>query len=106
LIQKKSQAAVVGADDERTTPEVRAPVAHRLDEPDELALIRRQLGVSRGDGPAEECDWPGALVKYSSDPRPRGVAFHNEVAVERRKLQNWGCRQRVLKSAERMFCVT
>jgi hypothetical protein len=84
LIQKKSQAAVVGADDERT--KVRVPVVHGLDEPDELTLIRCQHGVSRGDGTAEECDWLGALVKYGSDPRPRGVTLHNEVAVERWKL--------------------
>jgi hypothetical protein len=50
-------AKMVGAHHERPCLEIWPSMAHCLDEADELALIRRQLGVVRRNGVAEECQW-------------------------------------------------
>jgi hypothetical protein len=57
LVQEVLVAKMVAAHHERPCLEIWPSMAHCLDEADELALIRRQLGVVRRNGVAEECQW-------------------------------------------------
>jgi hypothetical protein len=43
LVEEELQAVVVGADEEATPPQIWAPMANRLHESDELALVGRDL---------------------------------------------------------------
>lgn len=63
------EAAMIRAHHELPRPEIRAPVTDSLDEPNELALVCRELGMLRGHGAAEERDRPGALVEDSAETR-------------------------------------
>ena len=57
-------------------------MTNSLNEADQLAFIRRELSVARGDGPAEKCDGTAALVKNGAKAGTRCVALDDEVAVE------------------------
>jgi hypothetical protein len=59
---------------------------HRLDEPDQLALVRRQLRVPRRNPPAEEHDSAFTLVKNSTEPGVERITFDDEFLIERRQL--------------------
>jgi hypothetical protein len=61
-------------------------VAHGVYQPDELALIGCQLGVSRSDRLAEEGRQSSALVEDDPEAVARRVAFGDEVVGEVRKL--------------------
>jgi hypothetical protein len=54
---------MVRAQDERPSPQIRPPVPHRLDEPDQLPLVGSELGMMRVDGATKERQWPVALVQ-------------------------------------------
>jgi hypothetical protein len=73
LIQEVLETEVVSAHDELARPEVGMPMVHRLDEPDELALVGHQLGVLRGDLAAEERDRAPVLVNHRAKASDRGV---------------------------------
>jgi hypothetical protein len=53
---------MVGADDELPALEIGSPMAHRLDEANELALVGRQFGMLQCDGPTVEHDRATSLV--------------------------------------------
>lgn len=54
LIQEELQAVVVGADKERPSPEVYAPMTDGLDEADQLPLVGGEPGMAWRECPAEE----------------------------------------------------
>jgi hypothetical protein len=62
-------------------------VVNRLDEPNELTLIRGQLGVARGEWPTEEGHQTGALMEHHTNAGARGVALDDELMVEDGKLE-------------------
>ena len=76
-------------------------MTNSLNEADQLAFIRRELSVARGDGPAEEREGAVALMKNGAKAGPRRVALDDEVAVEVRELQNGCLRESSLQSSER-----
>lgn len=86
LIQEKFQAVVVGADEERPPPQVRASMADRLDEADQFPLVGGESGVAWRKCPAEESEWTRPLVQNGADARPRRVAFDDERQGEVRQL--------------------
>jgi hypothetical protein len=86
LVEDEVQAAMVGANDKAATLEIRPPMAHRLNQPNELSLICGQFRVARCDGLAEECDSAGALMENRAEAGAGGVALDNELAVESRQL--------------------
>jgi hypothetical protein len=59
---------MVRADDEWLSSQIRPPVPHRLDEPDQLLLVSDELGM-RADGTTEERQWPVALVQDRTEAR-------------------------------------
>jgi hypothetical protein len=61
LVQQELQAIMVSTNIKMTPPQVRAPMAHCLHQPNQLALICRQLEVASGSY-AEESERLGALV--------------------------------------------
>jgi len=66
LVEEEAKTPVIRAHHETAPPQVRAPMPNRLDEPDQLALVGSELGVTRRDGPAEERDRPSALMKHGA----------------------------------------
>jgi hypothetical protein len=60
---------MVSLDHERAAPEIRSPLADRVDQVDELVLIGRKLRVACGNGPAEEGDRPRALMQIGAESR-------------------------------------
>jgi hypothetical protein len=57
-----------------------------LDQPDEFLLVSGKLGMSRRQLAAEEGHRAGTLMEHDAQARAGGVAFHDNVAVEVRKL--------------------
>ena len=82
LVEDEAQAAMISTDDEAAPPQVRPPVAHRLDKPDELAFIGGELSVTRRDGLAEEGEGPGALVKNGAEIGAQCIALDDEFPVK------------------------
>jgi len=66
LVEEEAKTPVIHAHHETAPPQVRAPMPNRLDEPDQLALVGSELGVTRRDGPAEERDRPSSLMKHGA----------------------------------------
>lgn len=77
---------MISAHHETATPQIRPPVSHSLNKPDELALVGGQLGVPGRDGLAVERHRPCALMQDGAEPRTGGVTFNNEVLGEVRQL--------------------
>lgn len=82
MIEEELEAAVVSADEEPTPPQVRPPMPRRLDQPDQLPLIRRKLVVAGSKGPAEEGQGAGPLVKNGTETRTGRVAIEDELEVK------------------------
>ena len=78
LIQHIFQRVVIRADDESTTPKIGSPMAHCLNQADELALIGCHLEVRRREGPTEEGEGRAILVKNHAETGPRRVTIDNE----------------------------
>jgi hypothetical protein len=76
-------------------------MAHNLNQPDELAFIRDQLGLVRGKWLTEEGHQPRSLMEYCPDAGARGIALNHELLIKSRELEKWGCGERVLQSQER-----
>jgi hypothetical protein len=64
LIEQKLEVLMVCSDHKRSSPQIRPPVLHCLDEGDEFTLVCHQLGVSLCHLTAEEGHWSGALVEH------------------------------------------
>ena len=62
LIQHEFEVVMVRAEPEGATPKIGPPMAHCLHQPNQLALICRQLEVASDERPAEESERLGALV--------------------------------------------
>jgi hypothetical protein len=76
LIKQVFEVKVLCPDDECPCPQVRPPVAHCLDEADQFTLISGKLGVVRGDGATEKCDWSNSMVQDDAEPSAGRVAVH------------------------------
>jgi hypothetical protein len=70
LVQQELEAVVVHTHMERPTPKVRSPVAHRLDQPDKLALVCHELVMASGEGAAEEGQRPSPWWRTAPKPMP------------------------------------
>jgi len=75
-------------------------VAHRLDQPDELTLICRELGVVRSHRATEEGDGAAILVQDRAKPGAGGVTVDNEARGEIRQLEGGAGREGVLELDE------
>lgn len=53
-----------------------------LDEPDQLALIRRELGMTGSDRLAREGDRAHTLMKHSPESQSRRVVLDDKIPVE------------------------
>jgi hypothetical protein len=100
LVQQELEAVVVRTHTERPTPKIRSPVAHRLDQPDKLALICRELVMASGEGAAEEGQRSLTLVEDGVKADARGVAVHHEWHDEIRHLEDGSRREHPLESHE------
>jgi hypothetical protein len=56
LVQQEFETVVISTHDEAAAPQIRAPMADGVDEPDQLPLIRGERAVAWRDLPAEECE--------------------------------------------------
>lgn len=82
LVEEVFESVVVDSNDEGARPQIRAPMAHNLDENDELPLIYSWLRMMRANGTAEEGDGSAALVEHSTEPGSRRVAVDDEAGGE------------------------
>jgi len=73
---------VVGADEEVVSPKIGPPVAHCLNQADQLPLVGCQLEVASGEGSAEEGEGSDVLMKDRAKPRARRITVHHELSVE------------------------
>ena len=64
---------MVSADGEMTTPQIGPPMAHRLNQADQLPLISGKLEVPHRKGAAEERHRSRVLVKDDAEARTGGV---------------------------------
>ena len=64
---------MVRLDDEATSLEIRVPMAYGVDEADELAFVRGESTMPRGDGPAEERDRVALLDEHGAEAMRRRV---------------------------------
>jgi len=87
LVEDVLETPVVGADRERATPQVWPPVSDGLHQADELALIRRQLGVLWRHHSTEERQRAVALVQHRTKSRPGRVAVDGEALGEVGQLE-------------------
>jgi hypothetical protein len=65
-------------------------MAHRLNKPNQLALICYHFEVACGERPAEEGYGRAILMEHGTEARSGGVAVHDECGGEVRKVQDWG----------------
>jgi hypothetical protein len=79
------------------------PVAHNLDEADELPLICGQLGVLWCDGPTVEGDGSAVLMQNNAEPCVGSVAVDDEGVVEVEQLQCRSLHQGLLEGDEGLF---
>ena len=100
LVQQELEAVVIGADPERPAPKIWPPVVHRLDQADDLLLVRRKLKVAGGERVTEEGEWPLVPMKDRPKPHTGGVAVNNKWAVESRHLQDGTHREGVFQGLE------
>jgi hypothetical protein len=57
-------------------------MVYRFDEVDDLPLVRRQLGVVRRNGAAEERQWSCALVMYRTEAGTGSITVDDERLVK------------------------
>ena len=93
---------MIRADEKRSSPEVRAPVAHDLYQADELPLVGRELVMARGERPAEESERACALMKDGAEPHAGGVAVHREQLVEVRHMEDRSRGESLLEALENL----
>jgi hypothetical protein len=62
LVWQELQVVVIRANMESSPPEIGPPMAHGLDQPDELVLVRRDLLMTSSERAAEEGQRPFTLV--------------------------------------------
>ena len=101
LVQQVLQAIVVRANLERAPPKIGTPMAHGLYQANELLLVRRELEVTSGEGPAEVGERPLTLVKHGAEPHPGGIAVDDERPCEVRHLEDGARRESLLQGLER-----
>ena len=75
-------------------------MAHRLNQPNKLALVGRELVMASGEGAAEEGERSLALVEDGAEADARGVAVHHERHIKVRHLEDGSRRERPLESLE------
>ena len=63
-------------------------MADRLDETDELALVRSRFEVPSRKGSTEECDGIPVLMKDGSEAKAERVTVDNERGVEVREMEH------------------
>ena len=78
LIQQVLKAVVIGLDDEATAPQVRPPMPHGVNEPNELAFVRRQSAMPWSHLPAEKSHRMSFLNKNSTKPVRGGITFNDK----------------------------
>jgi hypothetical protein len=105
LVQEVLQAIVISPHEELAPPQVRTPVSHRLNQPNELPLVCCQLQMPGGKRSAEERDGSGSLVEHGAKPNPGRVAVDDEQLVEVRHLEDGSSRQGAFKCLERVLRV-
>ena len=88
---------MIRANPERLAPKIGPPVAHGLHQAKELPLIGGELKMAHGERPAKERERSVALMKDSAKPHTRGVAVHDERAVEVKHLEDGTRRERPLR---------
>jgi hypothetical protein len=71
-----------------TTPQIGPPMAHRLNQADQLPLISGKLEVPHRKGAAEERHRSRVLVKDDAEARTGGVTVHDEGLLEVRHLKD------------------
>ena len=84
LVEQEAKAPVVSPHHKPTSPEIRPPVPHGLNQANEFAFIGGELGVAWRDGLAEKGNWSGPLMENGTKTGARRVTLNDEVAVERR----------------------
>jgi len=77
---------VVGADEEVVSPKIGPPVAHCMNQADQLPLVGCQLEVASGEGSAEEGEGSDVLMKDRAKPRARRITVSHHFA-ERMRLE-------------------
>jgi hypothetical protein len=92
---------MIGVDDERASPEVRFPVAHGEDKPNEFAFVRGEQGMAGGELSVEERHRTTPLMQHCSDAHARGITLHFEQLGEDWELEHKRRCERRLESAER-----
>jgi hypothetical protein len=69
LVEEELEAVVIRADEEASSPEVRAPVTDSLYQANQLPLVRRELQMARGEGAAKESYGASALMQHRAQTR-------------------------------------
>ena len=82
LVKHVFQCIMIRAHHKGATPEVGAPMAHSVDEPDQFAFVRRHLEMPDCKRPAVECKWPGTLMEYCAEAGAGRVTVHHEGLAE------------------------
>lgn len=100
LVEEVLEAIMIRTNDELSSLQVRTPVAHGLNQPNEFPFVGSEASVSRREWPGEEGQCAGALVEHCTDARARGVALHGECPGEVWKLQDRGRGERRLERRE------
>ena len=75
-------------------------MTHGLHQTNELLLVRRELEVTCGEGPAEISERTFTLVKDGAEPHPGGIAVDHERPCEVRHLENGARREGPLEGLE------
>lgn len=101
LIEHELEGVVVYADGEVAPLEVRPPVAHGQDEPDQLVFVGSEFVMTCRERVTEEHEGVVPLVKHRPEPRDGCITVHQERFVEVRELKNRGSGKRPLERVER-----
>jgi hypothetical protein len=96
---------MVCSDHKRSSPQIRPPVLHCLDEGDEFMLGCHQLGVSLCHLTAEEGHWSRALMEHRVETVTRRIALHDEIPIKVGELQHRRRGERALQGPEHSLCV-
>ena len=104
LVEDELQGLVVGADDERTNPKIRAPVANCLGQPNQFPFISCKATMAWRERAAEEGDRPAVLMEHRANARSRGIALNDKAPGEVGKSQHRRRREPVLQSFEGRLC--
>jgi hypothetical protein len=80
-------------------------MAHCLNQPNQLALIRGEFHVAWCKWFAKESERYRALVKYGTEPHTRGITVDCEALVEVRHLEHGSGGERRLERLECCCCL-